>query len=215
MAITVTILYDNEVLDKRLRSDWGFSALIDDDGGRVLFDAGADGDILLHNAAIIGEDLSTVSAVVLSHWHADHAGGLASVAALAPHATYFVPFNPGVKWTDVVLRQVREEPMQITAHVHSTGVVSGIEQALVVTSVSCSLLMTGCAHPGVRALIDAARKVAKPTCLLGGLHGFSEFSLLDDLAEVYPCHCTQRKREILARFKDKAHACGAGLRIVV
>ena len=159
MSIAVTILYDNEVLRKPLRADWGFAVLIDDDGIRVLFDAGADADVLLHNARILGENLSTVSAVVLSHWHADHAGGLAAVAGIALRATYFVPFRAGVTWTGVTLNPVHEEPVQITEHVHSTGVINGMEQALVITSDSCPLLVTGCAHPSVEALTNAGFRV--------------------------------------------------------
>jgi 7,8-dihydropterin-6-yl-methyl-4-(beta-D-ribofuranosyl)aminobenzene 5'-phosphate synthase len=215
MSTTLTILYDNEVLRKPLRADWGFAALIDDDGARVLFDAGADADVLLHNARILGENLSTISAVVLSHWHADHAGGLAAVAAIAPRATYFVPFRSGISWTGVDLQPVHEEPVRITQRVHSTGVINGIEQALVITSESCPLLVTGCAHPGVEALMDAATRIVKPRALLGGLHGFSDFALFDDLTDVYPCHCTQRKREILAAYEGKAHSCGVGMTLVV
>jgi 7,8-dihydropterin-6-yl-methyl-4-(beta-D-ribofuranosyl)aminobenzene 5'-phosphate synthase len=215
MSVAITILYDNEVLKRPLRADWGFAALIDDEGARVLFDAGADAGVLLHNARVLGENLSTVSAVVLSHWHADHAGGLAAVAGIASHATYFVPFHAGMKWTSVELHPVHQEPVQITEHIHSTGVIDSIEQALVITSDSCPLLVTGCAHPGVAALMNAATRIVKPKGLLGGLHGFSDFALLDELSDVYPCHCTQRKREILAAYEGKAHACGVGMRVVI
>jgi 7,8-dihydropterin-6-yl-methyl-4-(beta-D-ribofuranosyl)aminobenzene 5'-phosphate synthase len=56
-------------------------------GGRahtVLFDAGPEGAILERNAAILGVDFGTVDAVVLSHGHWDHGGGLlAAVGAVA------------------------------------------------------------------------------------------------------------------------------------
>lgn len=216
MAATITVLYDNEALQEPLTADWGFAALIADGSGeRVLFDAGASGDILLHNARAIGEDLSNLSAVVLSHWHWDHAGGLSTVAQLAPKASFFVPFGADSSWPDVMLCPVLDKPVRISGSVYSTGVVGGIEQALVIMSDTCPLLLTGCAHPGVPALLEAARAIAEPKGLMGGLHGFSDFDCLDELTCVYVCHCTQYKREILSRFKDKAHRCGVGLKVSV
>jgi 7,8-dihydropterin-6-yl-methyl-4-(beta-D-ribofuranosyl)aminobenzene 5'-phosphate synthase len=46
--VKLTIVYDNEVFQKGLRSDWGFSCLIEIEGRKILFDTGADGKILLH-----------------------------------------------------------------------------------------------------------------------------------------------------------------------
>ena len=216
MSTTIVLLYDNEALEDPLIADWGFAALIADESGeRVLFDAGASGDILLHNARALGEDLSSLTAVVLSHWHWDHAGGLAAVARLSPEATYFVPSGADFEHAGVILHPVHQQPVRISEHVWSTGVVAGMEQAVVVMSDTCPFLLTGCAHPGVPALLQAARSIATPRGLLGGLHGFSEFDCLEGLTRVYPCHCTQRKQEILSRFPDKATACGAGLRVEV
>lgn len=56
--------------------EWGFAAIVEADGHRVLFDTGARSDTVLKNAAELGVDLSTVKEVILSHNHADHTGGL-------------------------------------------------------------------------------------------------------------------------------------------
>jgi 7,8-dihydropterin-6-yl-methyl-4-(beta-D-ribofuranosyl)aminobenzene 5'-phosphate synthase len=59
--------------------EWGFAALVDMDGHRILFDTGARPETVLHNAPELGIDLSTVNDVILSHHHGDHTGGLVTL----------------------------------------------------------------------------------------------------------------------------------------
>ena len=59
--------------------EWGYSALIEADGYTVLFDTGERPDTVLRNAEELGIDLSTVDAVILSHNHFDHTGGLVTL----------------------------------------------------------------------------------------------------------------------------------------
>src|SRR5579862_384916 len=56
--------------------EWGFSALVEADGHRVLVDTGYRPDTVLQNAKELGIDLSTVQDVILTHNHDDHVGGL-------------------------------------------------------------------------------------------------------------------------------------------
>jgi 7,8-dihydropterin-6-yl-methyl-4-(beta-D-ribofuranosyl)aminobenzene 5'-phosphate synthase len=56
--------------------EWGFAALVEADGHRILFDTGNRPDTVLLNAKTMGIDLSNVHEVVLSHNHGDHTGGL-------------------------------------------------------------------------------------------------------------------------------------------
>jgi len=70
-----------EVLSTMLTADegvgeWGFSAVVDVDGHRLLFDTGARPNTVLNNAQELKVDLSNITDVVLSHNHADHTGGL-------------------------------------------------------------------------------------------------------------------------------------------
>ena len=76
MAYRITILCDNSVgaLSGTL-GEHGFAALVEWDGGSLLFDTGQ-GGTLLHNALRMKRDLHRVGQVVLSHGHCDHSGGL-------------------------------------------------------------------------------------------------------------------------------------------
>ena len=56
--------------------EWGFSALIEADGHRILLDTGAHPDTVLQNARDLNVDLSDVREVVLTHNHWDHVTGL-------------------------------------------------------------------------------------------------------------------------------------------
>jgi 7,8-dihydropterin-6-yl-methyl-4-(beta-D-ribofuranosyl)aminobenzene 5'-phosphate synthase len=76
LKITVlsTMLADDKVL-----GEWGFAALIEADGRRILFDTGYFPNTVLQNAKALGIDLSNVTDVILSHNHDDHTGGLVTL----------------------------------------------------------------------------------------------------------------------------------------
>jgi 7,8-dihydropterin-6-yl-methyl-4-(beta-D-ribofuranosyl)aminobenzene 5'-phosphate synthase len=71
IVILSTMLADGGEL-----GEWGFAALVEVDGHRLLFDTGAHADVVLKNAKSLSIDLSSVPEVVLSHSHSDHVGGL-------------------------------------------------------------------------------------------------------------------------------------------
>ena len=56
--------------------EWGFAALVEGDGHRVLVDTGAHPDTVLRNAQELRVDLSDVKEIVLTHHHWDHVRGL-------------------------------------------------------------------------------------------------------------------------------------------
>ncbi len=80
----ITILVDNKA-ERDLAGEHGFSAWVESDGHRMLFDTGQ-GGALPGNASRLGVDLRTADRLVLSHGHYDHTGGLPFVVDLAPHA---------------------------------------------------------------------------------------------------------------------------------
>jgi 7,8-dihydropterin-6-yl-methyl-4-(beta-D-ribofuranosyl)aminobenzene 5'-phosphate synthase len=87
----VTILYDSFGKDPALTMDWGFAALVEYGGKRILFDTGGNPDILAHNAAARNIDLSKLDFVVMSHRHGDHMGGLADVLKVNPDVKIYAP----------------------------------------------------------------------------------------------------------------------------
>lgn len=83
----ITVLYDAFGKDSTLQKDWGYAALIEYGGKRILFDTGNNPDILAQNAKAKNVDLRNLDFVVMSHRHGDHMGGL----------TYLLKVNPQVK----------------------------------------------------------------------------------------------------------------------
>jgi 7,8-dihydropterin-6-yl-methyl-4-(beta-D-ribofuranosyl)aminobenzene 5'-phosphate synthase len=75
-SVNATILFENTKPDATgYIVDNGLSILVENDGNRILYDTGKN-DGLLKNAEALGVDLSIVDAVVISHGHNDHTGGL-------------------------------------------------------------------------------------------------------------------------------------------
>src|SRR5205814_1855989 len=54
--------------------EWGYAAVVEVDGHRILFDTGSRPDTVLINAKELGVDLASIKEVVLSHNHDDHTG---------------------------------------------------------------------------------------------------------------------------------------------
>jgi 7,8-dihydropterin-6-yl-methyl-4-(beta-D-ribofuranosyl)aminobenzene 5'-phosphate synthase len=87
----VTVLYDAFGPPSDLRKDWGFAALVEYGGRRILFDTGNDASIFAHNARALNVDLGRLDAVVISHRHGDHTSGLSALLAVNPGVRIYVP----------------------------------------------------------------------------------------------------------------------------
>jgi 7,8-dihydropterin-6-yl-methyl-4-(beta-D-ribofuranosyl)aminobenzene 5'-phosphate synthase len=210
-TIKLTIVYDNEVRKRGLKSAWGFSALVEiGHASPILFDTGGDGSILLHNMQELGIDAREIRTIVISHAHGDHTGGLRSILEINGNAEIYVPSSV---WEDLPGRKVTavRGPIQICDGVFSTGELKGIEQSLVLRTNEGIVVLTGCSHPGVNEILRAASKFGKISGIIGGLHGFHDFDSLRYLSLICPCHCTQYKSEILSLFPDSCKECGAGV----
>jgi 7,8-dihydropterin-6-yl-methyl-4-(beta-D-ribofuranosyl)aminobenzene 5'-phosphate synthase len=62
----------------------------------------------------------------------------------------------------------------------------------------------------VRRILSAASAIGNVHALVGGLHGFSEFELIENLGLICPAHCTQYARQIQILYPQKFIQPGAG-----
>ncbi len=90
-ADRITILYDAFGKPGPLKMDWGYSALVEIGGRRILFDTGNDSEIFAHSVDRIGVDLRRLDFAVISHRHGDHTDGLKHLLRVNPNVTIYVP----------------------------------------------------------------------------------------------------------------------------
>ena len=229
------IVYDNNPFDNQLRTAWGFSCLIRLAQETILFDTGGDSSTLLHNMRQLQIDPGEVDAVVLSHIHGDHVGGLGGFLEKNNAVTVYLPqsfphsFKDEVKSLGAKVEEVYEA-RELFLGVHTTGELgNGIkEQSLIVTTSKGLVIITGCAHPGVVNIIRIARDIVpddRVYLAIGGFHlsGASstqiesiikEFSHLS-VEKVAPCHCSgdETRRLFKERYGEGYIESGVGKRV--
>lgn len=87
---TITCLVNDETQPGfGLRAEHGLSFLVETGEEDILFDTGSGGQALLHNASILGVELTRVTALVISHSHPDHTGGMRAFLSLVPGCKVF------------------------------------------------------------------------------------------------------------------------------
>jgi 7,8-dihydropterin-6-yl-methyl-4-(beta-D-ribofuranosyl)aminobenzene 5'-phosphate synthase len=213
-ADRVTILYDAFGDSKELTKDWGFSALVEHDGKRILFDSGNNAEIFERNVKALGVDLTKIDFAVISHRHSDHATGVKYLLKVNPGVTIYVPADGangfgGMPVPAAFFRPDAELPGKMryfggTApeHLNSgklydnanivlvskmTEVMPGVflvrtvsekkgtlelpELTLAIKRPGGLLLVDGCSHAGIEAILEAASAIDPRTeIVFGGLH---------------------------------------------
>ena len=173
-VLKITIVYDNNPFDPRLKTAWGFSALVEYQGQTLLFDTGGLGALLDGN-----DNLPVYLLPSFADAYKRQVGQLTQV----------IEVTPGQVLGDSIL---------------TTGEISGNipEQALVIQTEDGLVVITGCAHPGIVRIIESAMALTNdPVYLaLGGFHlgSTSETEISAILADfrrlgvkkVAPCHCS-------------------------
>jgi len=210
----VTILYDAFGDSKELTKDWGFSALVEHDGKRILFDSGNNAEIFEHNVKALGVDLTKIDFAVISHRHSDHATGIKYLLRVNPTVTIYVPadgangfggmpvpapyFRPDAELPGKMRYFGGTQPEHLNSgKLYDTGnfvlvnklteVAPGIfvvptvsqkkgtlelpELTLAIKKPNGLLLVDGCSHAGIEAILEAASAIDPRTeIVFGGLH---------------------------------------------
>ena len=214
------VVFNNVPYKAGLETGWGFSCLIEGMDKTVMFDTGGNGNILLSNMQRLGLDPEGVNAIVLSHIHSDHTGGLGDFLARNPDVTVYMPesfpasFRREAKRLGAATETV-SGPRQLMDSVYSTGEMgwSIKEQALIVDTREGLIVITGCAHPNVADMAEQAQAYLDKNIylLMGGFHlgGRSDAEIrviikrLKTLGirKVAPSHCTGNSA--IRMFRDE------------
>ncbi|MBN1656224.1 MAG: MBL fold metallo-hydrolase [Deltaproteobacteria bacterium] len=204
----ITIIYDNETLRGDLQANWGFAALVDSNGRRILFDTGASGALLLSNMKALEIAPEGIDDVFISHFHFDHTGGLSAFLDRHGDVTVWIPPSfRGVKNARSVIEV--GTPKTLFDGIHSTGELEGIEQSLCVQTRKGILVVAGCSHPRMKTILGQASRFGEVYGIIGGLHGNTAESL-NGLKFICPTHCTQYQHEIRSLYPEQYTQGGAG-----
>ncbi|KPK87345.1 MAG: hypothetical protein AMS27_02590 [Bacteroides sp. SM23_62_1] len=217
--IILTILYDNYTYNQELESDWGFACLIEGLEKTILFDTGTNGKTLLSNMEKMEKDPADVDIVVFSHIHQDHTGGMKMFLERNNKVKVYLPvsfpadFKKMIKDKGAEITEV-SGPVEIIESVRTTGEmgVEIIEQSLIIDTEKGSIVITGCAHPGIADIVRKSAELSSGELLIamGGFHlvrtGENEINeiikIFKDLGIKYaaPTHCSGDKT--LEIFRD-------------
>ncbi len=210
----ITVLYDAFGKDPAMTKDWGYAALVEINGKRILFDTGDDPVIFAKNVRAKGVDLTKLDFVVLSHRHGDHVSGLAYLLKVNPKVKIYAPKDGlgGIFGSDIPSKFYRRDealpaemryyggtPPEIMklgtpfsgANIQlidkTTEVMPGItlialisdapgtrelkELSLAIDTPNGLVLVVGCSHPGIEAIVAEAAKINSHIHFLaGGFH---------------------------------------------
>ena len=207
--LSITVIYDNNPYTEGLRAEWGLSCLVRGSERTILFDTGGKGSSLLANMHELGINPREIDTVVLSHIHNDHVGGLIEFIEKNEQVTVYLPMSFPQEFKDHLMsagiRIVEVHgATKICDGVYTTGELGAAikEQSLIVHTTNGMIVITGCAHPGIVAILKRAKDLIKDDILLamGGFHfggagqGDLEKIVLSfrtlGVQFVGPCHCS-------------------------
>lgn len=161
------ILFDRDAENRKLHTGWGISFLVDD---KILFDTGENGSWLMANMKILKADISKIEAVVISHDHWDHQGGLWELLKKKKGLTVYTCPNFSAEFKNKVKKfggnlKETKKTTEILKDIFVTGEIAGEykgkympEQALVIKTGNGISVITGCAHPGIIKILKTVKR---------------------------------------------------------
>ncbi|MEX8520933.1 MAG: MBL fold metallo-hydrolase [Leptothrix sp. (in: b-proteobacteria)] len=197
----ITILYDAFGRSEAMQKDWGYAALVEVSGKRILFDTGNDPGVFAHNVRAAGVDLTNLDFVVMSHRHGDHMAGLNYLLSVNPKVKIYAPkevfgvfggslpgsfyrrdetlsaesryydgqapelMRFGNAWPQANLALV-DQTTEVAPGVTLIALVSDApgtrelkELSLAINTPQGLVLVVGCSHPGIQAILTEAVKI--------------------------------------------------------
>ena len=205
----ITIVYDNIALHDELTADWGFSCFVETGKKNILFDTGGNGKILMENLLNLDINPLSITDIIISHPDFDHIGGLSTFLNANDSAVIHVPISfRGIRYPNKVMYY--DKPTQIYENIFLTGELGKREQSLAVKTAKGLVVIVGCGHPGIAEIFDVFSEFGKIYALIGGLHDFNQFEILQNIEKICPTHCTKHKDEIKSLYPEKFMEGGVG-----
>ena len=205
----ITTVYDNTTNKPNLIEDWGWSCFIETEERNILFDTGGNGKILLENMLNLQIDPKLIDDIVISHPDFDHIGGLSTFLNLNHKAIVHIPISfRGIRYPNEI--KFYDKPTKIYENIFLSGELDKREQSLAIKTEKGLILVIGCGHPGVSEIINSISQFGNVYAVVGGLHGFDEFEILENIKKVCPAHCTKYKDKIKSLYPEKYLESGVG-----
>lgn len=221
MTVKITILYDNRCDNSHLQEGWGFSALVEYNELKILFDTGGDASAFSSNSEKMQLSYNKITHLLFSHWHWDHiAGSKEIIKKLDKDAILCVPKKFPWLFLRKASKHLKEIKVvrsfeEIAPNIYSLVLKGGFwlyEQVLILKTPKGLGIITGCAHPGIVQILKAAQEHLQSNIYfaLGGFHQLytpakqsadivKQFQELN-VQRVAPCHCSGD--HLIRQFQD-------------